>query len=174
MKFYVKSTPQDFARFNAEYCWRWPRLWSAAGLFITAFVAACIFLFAVSLFEIAAGFDVPVFFELPAMMILMFSVIRMYQSFMLRFTQRDAELLFEPTTYEIAEDGMRINSATYESLFRWNAFKEIIVTRRAAYLGIGASRALIFPRSCFPSEEEFRAFIELCRQATGLKVSGKV
>lgn len=167
-KFTVTLTTADIGVFNREYCGRFSRAWR--GYVWGLLIWATFMIVAFGSFWLAERFlpDLPT--ELIGLLVVLalFVGIRRVQPFMLRFFAVDLSSLTRETRFEIRPEGLFTQTIDYESLMRWTAFKDLLVTPRAAYLGLGANRAIIVPRSAFGDAVAFDAFVATFRTKTGL------
>jgi hypothetical protein len=164
----VTLTPKDLAKMNGEFCWRWTNFWPNIALVCAIFAAAALAIFAITVAEIEIGATVPAPVDFVLVMIAIFATTRIGQSLMLGRSSKESNSIFEPTAYEISDDGLRTKAPSSESLIRWQAFKEVVVAKNAVYLSLGLNRAAVIPRSAFSSPAAFDEFIDRCRREIGI------
>ena len=167
-RFTVTLTPADIGVFQREYCGRLSRVWRGYvwGLLIWAAVMVVV-LGSWWLVEWLVP-DVPVEFIWPGLFVVAIFSARWLQPLLLRFSAIDLSSLTRETRFEVRTDGLFTQTIDYDNLTRWQAFKDFLLTPRAAYLGLGANRAIIVPRSAFADAAAFDSFVTAFRANTGL------
>lgn len=167
MRINLTLTPKDLATFNGEYCWRWKNLWPSIAMVAATIAAMAAAAFALALSEAYGGAELPAPLKIAVLIAAMFVALRVGQSLIIAKSSGAANSIYEPTSYEVADEGLRTSAASSEMLVRWSAFQEVVVGRKAAYLGLGLNRAIIIPRRAFPDSREFEQFIKFCREKIG-------
>jgi len=166
--FTVTLTAADIGVFQQEYCGRLGRAWRGYvwGLLLWVMVMAVILASWWIVDRLMP--DLPIeFIWLGLLVVAIFSVRRL-QPLMLRFFAVDLSPLTRETRFEVRQDGLFTQTVDYDNLTRWPAFKDFLLTQRAAYLGLGANRAVIVPRRAFADEAAFDAFVATFRAKTRL------
>jgi hypothetical protein len=112
--------------------------------------------------------DLPIEFIWLGLFVVAIFAVRRLQPLLLRFSAVDLSSLTRETRFEVQSDGLFTQTIDYDNLTRWQAFKDFLLTPRAAYLGLGANRAIIVPRSAFADAAAFDTFVTAFRAKTGL------
>jgi hypothetical protein len=164
----VQLNAADFSRFNREYCWTWRRMLPIGVWMVVVFVS--VFILTYGLFRLEDAFDVAIgpvgtfVITLSAM----FLLLRLLQPIRAKVLRQDLSPLMTETHFRLSEEGFSVATDSVDASYRWKAFKDVVVTPHAAYLGIGANRAIIVPKRAFASAEAFEQFVSVFRQRTGL------
>jgi hypothetical protein len=67
-----------------------------------------------------------------------------------------------PWTMSIAAEGLTVKSRTSQSFYRWEHFREVVETGNHIFLFEAKWEAIIIPRTCFATDQDFQNFGELC------------
>ncbi len=167
MRFNVTLSPKDLSTLNGEYCWRWKNVWPSVATVIFVFIAVAAVTIGLGQAAIYWGIGFPPPLDFAVTIAIAFLALRVSQSFLIAKSSGASNSIYEPTSYQVSDEGLRTSAPSSEMLVRWSAFQEVVLGRKAAYLGLGLNRAIIVPRRAFADSREFEQFIKFCQEKIG-------
>lgn len=79
---------------------------------------------------------------------------------------RDSYIL-GPREVTVSDDGLHETSQQHDSVFRWSAIREVLVTDQHVFVMVDTSAALIVPTRAFQTDDEREQFVNEIQRRSG-------